>query len=289
MGGKNHIINKPLGSGSGSVNAAGRGAVGGGLWDAGAGAYSMTTGNINPAMNSYGRAMNGTPAPAYQGPMRSANYTPGGNLQGGDSSGFMSLSGGVNRYGEARPDHLLLRGEDGGLDSRFESTMGDSFAALKAKGMTEGDTKSAALAREAQEVMRQGDVDRMRAMQSSGVTQGMRNLAARGGVATGSRERLMRDATRQGMRGMQGIGRENRLANLGISQSDEAMKNQLLGQTGQVEQQIQGNNIKLLAQDIASQNMAGQNIYGEDMRALGAIETGKAQASAGKSSGGLFK
>mgnify|MGYP003673760263 CR=1 FL=1 len=226
----------------------------------------------------------------YSAPGTSANYRPGGEMvQSQTPGGYQAISGGVNRYGEVRPDQILLRGEDGGLDPRFESTMGDSFQALKDKGMTVGDTKSAMLARQAQDQMRAADVDKMRAMQSSGVTQGMRNLAMRGGVATGSRERLVKDATKTGMRGMQGIGRENRMANLAISQQDEAMKNQLLGQAGGVEQGIQGQNIKMLAQDIAAQNMAAQNLYGEDMKALGAIETGKAQASAGKSSGGLFK
>lgn len=234
--------------------------------------------------------MGGGSIPGYGGPTTSPLYRPGGEIiQNAGGSGFQGIAGGVNRYGEARPDQILLRGADGNLDPRFRASMGESFQALKDKGMTEGDTKSALLARQAQEQMRQQSVDQLRGMQSSGVTQGMRNLAMRGGVGTGSRERLMRDATRQGMRGMQGIGRDNSMANLQISQADEAMKNQLLQGIGGVEQGIQGQNIKMLAQDIAAQNMGRQNMYGEDMRALGAIETGKAQAAAGQSSGGLFK
>lgn len=199
---------------------------------------------------------------------------------------YQTISGGTNRYGIDRPDFNTFRGIGGGLHTDFESTMGDSFSALKAKGMTEGDTKSASLAREAQEVMRQGDVDKMRAMQSSGVTQGMRNLAMRGGAGTGSRERLMSNATKEGMRGMQGIGRDNRMANLGISQADEAMKNQLLGQTGQAEQMIQDKNIGMLSGDITNQNKFNHGIYSEDMTAMGALALADAQRNSGQGQGG---
>lgn len=192
-------------------------------------------------------------------------------------SGLMRVGGGINRYGQARPGTLLLRDQTGNLDPRFVESMGQSFETLRDKAMTQGDTQSAALARQRQDVMRQADVDRMRRMQATGVTQGMRNLAMRGGVATGSKERLMRDATRAGMQGMQGIGRENRLANLGISMQDEAMKNQLLGKTGLAEQTIQRGNIDRLAGDIQNQNLAAQKFYEEDMRAFGAQKTAEAQ------------
>lgn len=269
MGGGNSVFNKPLGTGNNSL-----------------GSSIGRIGKLDP-FNITG--MHNVPE-KYEGISQSALYQPGGAMIESElPGGYQAVTGGINRYGEVRPDHLLLRGEDGKLNENFTSTMGESYSALKDKAMATGDTKSAMLARQAQEQMRQADVDRMRGMQASGVTQGMRNLAMRGGVATGSRERLMKDATRTGMRGMQGIGRENRMANLQISQADEAMKNQLLQGIGGVEQNIQNQNIKLLAQDIAAQNMAAQNMYGEDMKALGAIETGKAQANAGKSSGGLFK
>ena len=291
MGGKNSVFNKPLGTGSGSVASNPLN-----ISPLHSGTIGFGTGSIYGNGNTLSNALfgGGAGGPRFGGPALATKQqmldNPSGNLiSDAGGSGFMGITGGINRYGEDRPDHLLLRGADGNLDPRFQASMGESFEALKAKGMTEGDTKSAMLARQAQEHMRQQSVDQMRGMQASGVTQGMRNLAMRGGVGTGSRERLMRDATRQGMRGMQGIGRENRAANLQISQADEAMKNQLLQGIGGVEQGIQSQNIKLLAQDIASQNMAAQNMYGEDMKALGAIETGKAQASAGKSSGGLFK
>lgn len=200
-------------------------------------------------------------------------------------SGLMRVGGGVNQYGQARPGHLLLRDQSGNLDPRFVETMGESFSAMKEKAMTEGDTRAAQLAREQQGIMRSADVDRMRQMQATGVTQGMRNLAMRGGVGQGSRERLMKDATRAGLRGMQGIGRENRLANLQISAQDEAMKNQLLAKTGMAEQTLQSANINRLAGDIQNQNLASQAYYKEDMAAFGAKETAKAQR---RSSGGCF-
>jgi len=288
IGGKNSIFDKPLGTGSGSVASNPLN-----ISPLHSGTIGFGTGSIYGDGKNLSQFVFGGGEPAgmrYSGPAISPDYKPGGDIEKAPTpGGYMQVSGGVNRYGEVRPGQILLRNAEGELDPRFKASMGESFQALKDKGMTVGDTKAAMLARQAQEAMRQQDVDRLRGMQASGVTQGMRNLAMRGGVATGSRERLMRDATRSGMRGMQGIGRENRMANLQISQADEAMKNQLLQGIGGVEQGIQNQNIKLLAQDIAAQNMAAQNMYSEDMRALGAIETGKAQASAGRSSGGLFK
>ena len=202
------------------------------------------------------------------------------------STGLTVIRGGKNRYKQVRPDFLTLRGAGGQLDPRFQASLGESLSALKGKGLTQGDTEAASLARQQQEVMRQADVDRLREMQATGVAQGMRNLGMRGGVSTGSRERLMRDATKAGLRGFQGIGRENRLANLQISAQDEAMKNQLLGQTGLAEQTIQESNIGRLAEDIARQNQAKQMMYAEDMAAYGAQQTARAQRRAGSGGGG---
>lgn len=199
--------------------------------------------------------------------------------------GLLTVGGGINQYGMARPGTTLLRDSSGNLDPRFAQSLGTSYQALQDKALTQGDTEAARLAREQQGIMTEADRDNLRKMQDTGVAQGMRNLAMRGGASTGSRERLMRDANRQGLRGFQGIGRENRLANLQISQQDEAMKNQLLGQVGGAEQMIQDANTKMLAADIAQQNQALQNFYKEDMSAFGAKETAKAQRSA---SGGCF-
>ena len=52
FGGKNSFINKPLGTGKNSVNAAGRRTIGSPLWDMGASYASIQTGSIKPSIES---------------------------------------------------------------------------------------------------------------------------------------------------------------------------------------------------------------------------------------------
>lgn len=201
------------------------------------------------------------------------------------SDGLLQVFGGNNMYGQARPDTILMRGADGSLDPRFTQTMSPEFQKLQAMGMAEGDTEAAQLAREQQGLMHQSSMDSLQKQSSSALAGSMRNLAMRGGAGTGSRERMNRDVTRGLMAGNQGINKENRLANLAISQQDQTMKNQLMGQTGMIGQQIEEGNINRLAQDVQNQNMANQNMYSEDMSAFGAQKSADAQAAASCFSG----
>ena len=59
MGGKNSVVNKPLGTGSNSVNAYGRKTIGSPLWDMGASYASLQTGSIRPAIESGKRSYQG--------------------------------------------------------------------------------------------------------------------------------------------------------------------------------------------------------------------------------------
>lgn len=208
------------------------------------------------------------------------NILNSGQVMTMGDQGMMTVGGGTNRYGEARPGTVLMRGQDGNLDPRFMQSLTPEMQALQAKAMTEGDTQAAMLARERQGIMAQGSRDSLQRQGASALSGGMRNLAMRGGAGLGSRERLNRDISRGIMSGNQGINRENRLANLAISQNDEAMKNQLLGQVGITSQKIQEANINRLQQDVQAQNLAAHNIYGEDMRAFAADKSASAQAAA---------
>lgn len=201
---------------------------------------------------------------------------------GVDDNGYQTIGGGINRYGEYRPDTTLMRGADGQLHDNFKLSMSPEYQKLQAKGMTEGDTAAATAAREQQGITDSAARDALARQSGSQLAGGMQNLAMRGGAGSGAQERMNRDISRQAMVGSQNIGQQSRFANLGISQQDEAMKNQLLGQTGMVGQQIQEGNIGRLQQDVGMQNLALQNMYGEDMKALGAQQTAAAQAAAGK-------
>lgn len=208
------------------------------------------------------------------------NVLNSGQVMTMGDQGYMTVGGGTNRYGQARPGTVLMRDQEGNLDPRFVQSMSPQMQALSDKAMTEGDTVAAQLARERQGIMAQASQDALQRQGASALAGGMRNLAMRGGAGIGSRERLNRDIARGLMTGQQGIGRENRLANLAISSQDEAMKNQLLGQTGMVAQKVEEANINRLQQDILNQNLAAQKLYEEDMRAFAAQKSSQAQAAA---------
>jgi hypothetical protein len=203
-----------------------------------------------------------------------------GNVITPGTDGLSQVAGGINRYGEARPGTVLMRDASGNLDPRFLQTMSPEYLALQQKAMATGDTESARLAREQQGIMNQASMDSLQRQGASALSGGMRNLAMRGGAGLGSRERLNRDISRGMMTGNQSINRDNRMANLAISQGDEQMKNQLLGQVGGVAQKIEEANVNRLQQDLQSQNMAAHSIYGEDMQALAADKSANAQAAA---------
>lgn len=208
------------------------------------------------------------------------NAFTGSNIVAPGDDGLMRVEGGINRYGEARPDTVLMRDAEGNLDDRFLQTMSPEYLALQQKGMAEGDTRGAELARQMQGMQDVQQRDVMNAQAQSALTGGMQNLAMRGGAGIGSRERLNRDVGRQLMAGSQGIGRDSRMANLAISQQDEQMKNELLGQVGGVSQKIDEGNISRLQQDIRDQNIAAGNIYSEDMQAYGAQKSAEASSAA---------
>lgn len=205
----------------------------------------------------------------------------------GQSNNYMRTRGGTNRYGEARPGTVLMRDMYGNLDERFQMSLSPEYQKLQEKGMTEGDTESAQLARARQQMMSEEARGALQRQGASSQASGMRNLAMRGGAGSGAQERIGRDVGRGMMAGSQGINRENRAANLGISMQDEAMKNQLLNQSGTMNQKIQEGNINRLQQDFLTENMANQNMYSEDMKALGAMQSAAAQANAGRKQGML--
>lgn len=196
------------------------------------------------------------------------------------TDGLLNTGASVNRYGIMRPGSTLLRNEAGELDSRFESQMGEEYQMLRDKAMTEGDTKAAQIAREQQAALTGTQMDQMRQMSGTGQQQAQRQMAMRGGLGGGARERMAAGSAQNLMTGLQGIGGADRQAQMSISAQDEASKNALLGQVGGVSQGIQDTNISRLIGDIQQQNQTSQNVYKEDMSAYGAIKSAEAQARA---------
>jgi len=226
-------------------------------------------------MKSQGEAMKG-----IQGQFNSGNI-----MQAGDD-GLLRVGGGTNRYGEVRPDFTTMQGEPGQLADQFKESLGPSYQAMQDKGLTEGDTRAAGLAREQQGLMSAQAMDR-NARQNAGAQTGARgSLAMRGGLTGGAAERMASGGAQGLMRAQQMQNMQDQQANLQISAGDEAMKNKMLGQTGGAEQMIGGRNVGRLQQDITNQNKQKFGIYKEDMQAFGAEKTAQAQQQA--NSGGCI-
>ena len=203
-----------------------------------------------------------------------------GNYLKPDESGLLRVAGGRNRYGEVRPDYVLMQSTAGELAPQFQEQMGGSFQALRDKAMAEGDTRAAQLAREQVGLQTQRARDLAQAQNQSALASARGQLAARGGLRSGAAERLASQGQRGLMRVGQDVAAQENAANLQISLADEANKNQLLGQVGNVEQQLGASNINRLERDIARQNVQQAQLYSEDMAAYGAQQTAAAQASA---------
>ena len=211
---------------------------------------------------------------------------------------FSSVSGGgggggagipyYNVANPTAPTYENMRDSEGLLRPEFQGSLGSSYSALRDKGMTEGDTRSAGLMRDLsnQQAMNQKDIAQR--MNASGVSKATDQLAMRGGLRSGAAERLAGQGQRGLMRDVQNIGRQQGLDNLNISLQDEQMKNQLLGKVAPAEQMVQEGNINRLQQDLSQQNRFKQNQYDTDKRAWASGMTANAQIGAANAAPSLW-
>lgn len=199
-----------------------------------------------------------------------------GGAFGEGQAGYTTADGGVNQLGVERPDYLTARNMDGDLAERFKEQMGGSWQALRDKGMTQGDTVAAGLQRQGMQNQYTSGANNLAQQQAAQLAQARGNMGMRGGVTSGARERMSGIGARAGMNGMQGLGQNLANQNLNISMQDEANKNNLLQNVGNVEQQLNTANTDRLFRDVAIQNAFMQGNYKEDMGAYAAEKTAEA-------------
>jgi len=196
------------------------------------------------------------------------------------NDGLVRSAGGLNRYGEARPDYIQMRGANGGLNDQFKQSMGSAGQAILDKGLAKGDSPWATAQRqmiEQQRLQGMGNAAQQNAAQQA---QARSMMGMRGGVGSGASERMSQAGARNLMNANQGFGRQAAMGNLGVSAQDEQMKNQMLGVAAPMQQQIQLGNINRLGTDVQNQNIFNQRNYKEDMAAFGADKQAQAQAQA---------
>jgi hypothetical protein len=261
-----------------------------------------------------------------------------------NESGLLAVQGGKNKYGYARPDQYLLRdknnqiqeafrekvsdpykkleeygntlGQD--VDARAKMGMGSAYAKMEQQALGTGDLEETALMREQLGNKTLKDLGRFNTQNANNLNSMQSQMAMRGGVSSGSAERMGRSALRNQMMGQQDINAQNRDQNLQLSINNAQTRNNMLRDVGQVQQSnnqynanaftnnmnrqldtlsnvgkvaqdTQRSNIQAARDDLDKQNMAAQKLYEEDMALEGASRTAAAQkASAPKSSGCCF-
>jgi len=195
-------------------------------------------------------------------------------------NGYMGYKGGTNRFGETRSPITTLRDKNGNLSQRFTQGLGQSATTLRDIGNTKGDSILADAQRQSAQLGYRNSMNSLNRGYASSQAQARNNMAMRGGLGTGARERMNQSGSNNFMMAQQGVG--NNLSNqqLGITQNDIRSKLGLLGGSAKYEQMNQEANINRLTTDINNQNKINQRIYEADMAAYGADQQAQAQYQA---------
>lgn len=101
-----------------------------------------------------------------------------------------------------------------------------------------------------------------------------------GGLGGGARNRMAMQGARDLMMARQGISRGGMLDRLGISQTDEDRRQQLLKQVADTELSGQEKNLGLMTGDVTNKAQFDANRYAQQMQAWGASQAAGAQSRA---------
>lgn len=118
----------------------------------------------------------------------------------------------------------------GQIDPKALAVNTQALDALRAKGLTTGDSEWAKLAKQEQDQATLAQKDTAGAQALSGASTAQSGLAMGGGLGGGASERIATAASRDMNAARQAAQRANETGKLGISAQDEANKNSILGQ-----------------------------------------------------------
>lgn len=195
-----------------------------------------------------------------------------------------------------------ITNEDGTLKNQYSLqaeapvTMDQrAIESVRSRALATGDSPWATMARQQQAQNNTDQMAQAQAQSASARNQSMNQLAMRGGVSAGARERLARNSNRDLMMRNQDIAGQNNRANLDIGMQDEKLKMDALTSTMGADR----NNAELANQnrtyntgvnqfntqntllDKNAQRTFDMDIYKQRMALLGANKTADAQAAAG--------
>lgn len=168
---------------------------------------------------------------------------------------------------------------------------------IKNMATQKGPSEWAQSANELANLNKQNAMDAASRQGAGALSQMRSNLGMRGGVSSGSQERLAGQSMRDILAQKQGAYRQNASDLLGISQKDAEIKNQMLGQFAGMEGEIQkGNlgalnqasqyNLQNLLKEKDMQRMKTQEDYKSNLDKWASNKQAEATAKAGSGGGG---
>lgn len=201
-----------------------------------------------------------------------------------------------------RPTYEGIRNAQGNLDSRY--TLGkdadvtiDSRAqdAIRSKGLATGDSPWAMMQLQKNQMDAQNQKQNLATQGASSAAMARNNMAMRGGLSSGARERIGQNAIQAQMMGQQQVGRDMNAQNLNIRSQDEAMKTDALKTTMQADsananmalqnRDYRGNvdlqNRNAAMMDVDAKRTFDLSVYKDKMAAYGASKSADAQRAAG--------
>lgn len=238
-------------------------------------------------------------------------------IQMGASTGFspsaLSSRNAAIKYDEQgrpiRNDYLSITDEMGNLRDQFSMAKNigpaiglntQGLEAYRQMAMTEGPSAWANLASQQQGMEEQNALQNAMRSNQQAQNQAFNNLAGRGGLSQGQRERLQLQALRQGIQNSQNIMNQGMQSRLNIGMQDQGNRANMLrdlqnmdltnanfqqGQRSYMDQATQsdiGNALK----DVGGFNAYQSDAFGKAMQEWGTGKTADAQAKAARSSGG---
>lgn len=181
----------------------------------------------------------------------------------------------------------------GGLTNEMLESGKGLLGDLRSRAMAEGPSAQAQYLQQANQMGQQAQRDAMAKAQASNQATQSANLAMKGGLGTGSRERMATQYGQQGMAGAQDIARGGAQADLNILAQDESQKLGLMRDLPGMYQSFGNEQMNRQVGDTQGGMGLLMDKYGRDMQAFGANQMARSQAQSQNAAsegllGGLF-
>jgi len=241
--------------------------------------------------------------PGTQGTQTALGSASGGRPERPDYTDVIYSAGGPGEMGLQKAFRLDALPDVGYTEAGLNQ---DALKALRERALSTGMSPWEKMARETQG-LEEGSLKDIVAKQSrTGAAQTFSDLATRGGIGTGARERLARGAGEQGALAQQDVARQGMLSRLGIGQAGEEQRLNLLQSLPGMETQassylqseygrkasqedenrkyktlVQQRNLDEALKQIRAQDQFKLDRYKEDMAGYGAEKTAQATSGGG--------